>query len=153
MCAGITFFLDKIDEQELSRFLTPEEFAKQKRGKLLETFYWQKRPFLPVMEDGEVHLLDWGNREATLKMPKTGWAKLESVRDGLWDYLHPKQVIIPSLQGYEKRKWFKTPQGIKGIRVRYHNVMRVYLLTTKADQAFREYTKHDRMPVGLISYL
>ena len=58
MCAGITFFLDKIDETELSRFLTKEEFLKQKKGRMLESFYWQKRPFLPVLEDGEVHLLD-----------------------------------------------------------------------------------------------
>ncbi len=154
MCAGITFPIDTIKPNELDQFFTPEEFGKQRKGDSVQTFFWQNKPFLPAEdESGEIHLYHWGNRDKFFKMPKTGWAKIESVQDGLWDWLAPKTVWIPSLMGYEKRKWFRTPEGIKGVRVRYHNITRVYLLTTKANQQFLQYTGHDRMPMGKIIYL
>lgn len=152
MCAGLSFHIDDIRTEELDRFFTPEEFEKQRKGDMIETFFWQHRPFLPVEEEDGIHLYDWGNREAFTKLPKTGWAKLESIQDGKWDWLSPKRVIIPGLMGYEKKKWFKTPRGIIGIKVRYHNLTRVYIVTTKADQEFLRLTGHDRMPVGKINY-
>lgn len=153
MCAGLSFHIDNLNRKELSRFFTPDEFGKQRKGDSVQVFFWQHRPFLPVEEEGTLHLYDWGNREPNLKLPKTGWAKIESVRDGKWDWLSPKTVNIPSIMGYEKKKWFKTPEGLKGIKVRYHNIIRVYLVTTKADQKFLKFIGHDRQPVGKISYL
>ena len=153
MCAGISFYLDKINPHELDRFFTPEEFAKQRKGDIIQTFFWQEHPFLPVAEADGVKLYPWGNRDAGIKLPKTGWAKIESVQDGRWDWLAPQAVNIPSVMGYEKKKWFRTPDGVKGIKVRFHDTTRVYLLTAKASQVFLEYTGHDRMPVGKIIYL
>lgn len=152
MCAGLSFHIDDVKAEELDRFFTPEEFEKQRRGDMIETFFWQNRPFLAVEEEDGVHLYDWGNRESFLKLPKTGWAKIESIQDGRWDWLAPKRVRIPCLRGYEKRKWFKTPQGLTGVKVRFHNTTRVYLVTTKADHPFINLTGHDRMPVGKIIY-
>jgi hypothetical protein len=152
MCAGLSFHIDNLNRKELDRFYTPEEFEKQRKGDVLSIFFWQHRPFLPVEEDGQIHLYDWGNREALLKMPKTGWARLESLRDGKWDYLSPKKVWIPASMGYEKKKWFKTPQGISGVKVRYHNSTRVYIVTEKSNQEFISLTGHDRMPIGKIVY-
>jgi hypothetical protein len=149
MCAGLSFSIDNINSKELDRYVTPKEFLDKRKNDLFQIFYWDRMPFLPVLEE-DIHLYEWGNRNQTLKLPKTGWAKIESVRDGCWDWLSPKMVTIPSLMGYEKRRWFKTPRGIKGIKVRYHNVVRVYLLTQKSDAVFRKYTGHDRMPVGKI---
>ncbi|MFH0779608.1 MAG: hypothetical protein V1928_01990 [Parcubacteria group bacterium] len=152
MCVGISFIIDNINARELDKFFLPEEFAKQRKGDMVEVFFWQSKPFLPIEEEGLVNLYPWGNRERGIRMPRTGWAKIESLRDGLWDYLSPKMVRVPSAYGYEKRKWFKTPDGIKAVRVRLHNVTRVYIVTTKADREFYDYTGHDRMPVGNIVY-
>lgn len=152
MCAGLSFHIDNINRKELDRFYTPDEFDKQRKGDSLQIYFWQKRPFLPVEEDGEIHLYDWGNRDGSVKIPKTGWAKLESLRDGRWDYLRPQKVWIPASMGYEKKKWFKTPQGLTGIKVRFHNITRVYLVTEKANQEFIQLTGHDRMPVGKLVY-
>jgi len=152
MCAGLSFHIDNLNRNEIDRFYTQEEWQKQRRGDQIQVFFWQNRPYLPVEEDGLIHLYDWGNKEQLMKLPKTGWAKIESVRDGLWDWLVPKKVIIPSLMGYEKRKWFKTPEGVSGIKIKFHNITRVYLLTQKADQKFIKLTGHDRMPIGKISY-
>lgn len=153
MCAGISFYIDKINPVELDQFFTGKEFQKQLKGRLVQSFFWQDKPFLPIQEDDGVKLYHWGNRDRMLKMPKTGWAKQESLQDGRWDWLAPKVVTIPSVMGYEKKKWFKTPEGIKAIKVRYHNIMRVYMITTKASSVFMEYTGHDRMPIGKLIYL
>lgn len=148
MCAGISFPMDKINPVELDQFFTRQEFEKQRRGDLVETFFWQAKPFLPVEENGLVHLYHWGNREMSVVLPKTGWAKIESLRDGLWDKFNPRKVLVPSVYGYEKKKWFKTPGGVAAVKVRYGDIVRVYLLTQKATLDFIDYTGHGRMPVG-----
>jgi hypothetical protein len=150
MCGGISFNINKIDSWELDRFLTPHEFEILRKGDSVQSFFWQRRPFLPVLEGGGVHLYDWGNRDPELKLPKTGLAKVEALRDSQWDWLAPQVVKIPAIMGYQNRRWFKTPCGLKAIKVRYHNIVRVYLLTTKADREFLAYTGHDRMPIGEI---
>jgi len=43
--------------------------------------------------------------------------------------------------------------GVTAIKVKYHNITRVYLITKKADQEFVKLTGHDRMPIGKIVYL
>jgi len=152
MCAGISFNISELtNPDELTQFFTPEEIKKQIKGETVESFYWQSKPFLPVEEDDGVHLYHWGNREKAWGLPKTGWARLESVQDGLWDRLKPKLIWIPSAYGFEKKKWFKTEGGIKGLKVRSHNLTRIYILTKKASQEFIEYTGHDRMPLGKLS--
>ncbi|PIR94502.1 hypothetical protein COT97_00975 [Candidatus Falkowbacteria bacterium CG10_big_fil_rev_8_21_14_0_10_39_11] len=148
MCAGLSFDIDIINPDELDHFFLPAEYDKHRRGDRVEVFFWDRKPFLPVEEDDGVHLYSWGNREKDVKMPKTGWAKLESIQDGRWDWLAPKIVKIPSLSGCEKKKWFKTPAGIKGLKVRYHNIIRVYLITQKANQNFQTKIGHDRMPIS-----
>lgn len=148
MCAGISFPIDKINPVELDQFFTRQEFEKQRRGDMVETFFWQAKPFLPVEENGLVHLYHWGNREISAALPKTGWAKIESLRDGLWDKFNPRKVLVPSAWGCEKKKWFKTPAGVAAVKVRYGEIVRVYLLTQKATLDFIDYTGHDRMPVG-----
>jgi hypothetical protein len=147
MCAGLQFPLDRIERIEFDHFLLPGEFEGKKKGGSFQVFYWDKQPFLPIEENGGVHLYSWGNRDGELKLPKTGWARIESLRDGRWDVFSPHQVLIPCDFGYEKKKWFKTPGGLTGVKVRWQNVDRVYILTQKADQQFLNYTGHDRMPV------
>lgn len=152
MCAGISFHIDDINPKELDRFFTRQEFEKQRKGDQVHTMFWQDKPFLPVDEPDGVKLCEWGNRDRMSKLPKTGWARLESIQDGRWDWLKPQKIWIPSLMGYDKKKWFKTPQGLTGVKVRYHNLTRVYIVTTKADRSYVDLIGHDRMPVGKIIY-
>jgi len=153
MCAGIAFYENIILSEEIPNFFNNNELSKSRKGRLLESFYWQRRPFLPVFENDSIHLYEWGNRDGLLKMPKTGWARIESLRDGFWDYLSPKTVEVPCLYGYEKKKWFRSPYGLKAVKVHFHNIYRVYLITDKADQLFQKIIGHDRMPIGKIEYL
>jgi hypothetical protein len=147
MCAGISFIDEKIKLAELKRFLTPEELKKQRQDGVSQTFFWQAKPFLPVEENGEVHLYDWGNRDKAVDLPKTGWTKIESLEKGTWNWLKPEMVRIPSLKGYEKKHWFATPGGVQGIKVKQGTKTRVYMLTMPATKNYLNLTGHDRMPI------
>jgi len=58
---------------------------------------------LPVQSKDKIQLLSWGNKDDDVKLPKTGWAKEESLCEGKWNYMHPKLVDIPIDAGYEKK--------------------------------------------------
>ena len=153
MCSRIGFSVNLVNKGELSRFLSIKERPRLKKGEFIQSFFWRNKAFLPAEEEGLVKLYPWGSKDSLVKLPRGGCLKLESLRDGHLDWLTPKKIKIPSEMGYEKGHWFKTPKGLVGIKVRYHNLTRVYLLTMKASSVFHEYTGSKRMPVGTIRYL
>ena len=146
MCGGVRFTYDPSMEPMLEQVYTSEQLVKARDTGVVETVFWQHRPILPAIVDGEVHVFDWGNRDDALKLPKTGWVRVESMSDGKWNYLKPKPVIIPAFQGVEKRIWFGIEHGIQGYLVRRGDEQRVYMLTIPPTPEYQELTGHDRMP-------
>jgi len=94
----------------------------------------------------DIHLYDWGNREKEVDLPKTGWARSESLAEGRWNYLHPKPIVIPAELGYEKKVWFDIWGTIEGVLVEKNGVIRAYMLTVPASAEYQAKTSHDRMP-------
>ena len=92
----------------------------------------------------------WGNKDKDLKLPKTGWAREESVKQGKWNWLDPEFVDIPVDKGYEKKVWFDLPEGTKGVLVKSKDKKeeRVYMITKEASDKYEKKTKHDREPIG-----
>ena len=88
----------------------------------------------------------WPNREEALRLPKTGWVRAESLAEGKWAYLKPREVLIPALAGVETKIWFGIEHGIRGFLVRRGDAERVYMLTLPPTPEYRELTGHDRMP-------
>jgi hypothetical protein len=146
MCGGVRFTYDPSLEPALAEVYTPEQLARARESGVVETVFWQARPVLPAVVDGTLQLLDWGNREESLKLPKTGWVRVESLQAGKWNYLRPKEVLIPALQGVEKKIWFGIDHGIRGFLVRRGDIVRVYMLTLPPTDEYRLLTGHDRMP-------
>ena len=147
MCGGIRFEFGNIPEAELLAFLLPEELAAFKKMSYLESFFWARRPILPAILAGRAtHLYDWGNREKNVDLPQTGWAKIESIESGRWKYLHPQEVIIPAVMGYEKKVWFEITAGLAGILIQKDDLKRVYMITETASPAYQAKTGHNRMP-------
>ncbi len=146
MCGGISFNFTLLAEDELKAFLTSEEFKAFKKSGEVQSFFWSIRPILPAKVSGAVHLFDWGNREKTVDLPRTGWARIESYAGGYWNHLKPREVVIPASRGYEKKVWFNIAEGIHGILVEKDGIERVYMLTQPADGRYEKLTKHDRMP-------
>src|SRR5262245_47237130 len=78
-----------------------------------------KDPILPVLVDGELKILRWGNsRGGSRKLPRTGHTWQSSLEEGKWTELEPQLVEIPAALGFDRGVWFHIRQGgIRGILV------------------------------------
>lgn len=108
---------------------------------------------LPVLlKSGEIFLYTWGRRreENNQLFPLGGWARHESIKQGIWDKYHPVPVKIPVIRFMEKDNqgvshWFDLESGqfIQGLLAHIADQQRVYVVTVKPDD---EHTVHDRWP-------
>lgn len=147
MCGGVRFKFEPQLQPVLSEAFSGEQLAQFEQTGVVQSVYWQPRPVLPAIVDNELRLFDWGNRDENLKLPKTGWVRAESLEAGKWDYLRPKEIVIPAFQGVEKKVWFTIDHGIRGYLVRRGEEQRIYMLTHAPTEAYLALTGHDRMPV------
>lgn len=146
MCGGIRFTYDERLQPALSEVFTSEQLARAQATGVVETVFWQARPVLPALVDGELQLFDWGNRDKSIKLPQTGWVRVESLDAGKWNYLKPREIVIPAFQGVEKKIWFGIDHGIRGYLVKRGDLERVYMLTLPPTPEYQTLTGHDRMP-------
>jgi hypothetical protein len=146
MCGGVRFKYDERLEPALQEIFTGEQLAQARQSGVVQSVFWQPRPVLPVQFGDDLRLLDWGNRDEGLKLPKTGWVRVESLEAGKWNYLRPREVVIPAFQGVEKKVWFAIDHGIRGYLVQRDGMERVYMLTVPPTPEYRALTGHDRMP-------
>src|SRR5262245_14518824 len=125
MCGGVIFPYRKEYAETLAQLYSRANVEEFERTGQVRSLYWQRggEPVLPVLtqgEDGEpdlYELLLWGNRNKEVSLPETGWARLNSITAGKWDYLKPEQVMIPVTFGVEKGRWFKIDNGLEGVTV------------------------------------
>ncbi len=148
MCGGVGFKIKNIPDKELKRYYSSELIKRFKSSGRIESFFWYKHPVLPVKTKQGMQLMLWGNKDEEIKLPKTGWAKSESLSDGKWNYLHPEAVDIPADSGYEKKTWFDLPKGTKGIVAKRGKNERVYMITKEASEEYKKQTGHDHEPLG-----
>lgn len=147
MCGGIQFAYATAHDAAIAGIFGDEQCAEARRSGVMTTTFWGRRPALPVIDGAGWHIIDWGNRDAAINLPRTGWIRNESLSAGRWDHLSPRAVRIPALAGVEHGVWFAIDHGIHGYVVRRGSWTRVYMLTRAADPAFARLTGHDRMPV------
>ena len=155
MCGGVMFPYKTEYRGDLEQFYSPEDVDEFSEGGVVRSLYWQRgEPVLPVVVPADAEgseprerLLRWGNRDKKAPFPQTGWARIDSIEQGKWDYLKPKQVVIPVTYGVEKGKWFPIEKGIQGVVVERGGEQRVYMLTDDATPEFLDTTHHGRMPV------
>ena len=148
MCGGIGFKIKNIPDKELKKYYSPAMVARFKAEGRVESFFWQRVAVLPVETEEGIQLKLWGNKDEEVKLPKTGWAREESMKNGKWDWLKQELVNIPADSGYEKKTWFDMPGGTKGIIVEKNNDERVYMITKEASREYKKETGHNREPLG-----
>lgn len=54
ICGGTNFRYDLVPEQKLRELYTPEEIAYFKKTGQALSYFWTKRPALPIEEKGKV---------------------------------------------------------------------------------------------------
>ena len=102
MCGGVGYKTKNIPEAELKKYYSQELIKRFKKEDRVESFFWHDRATLPIKRKGKTQLVLWGNKDKAKRLPPTGWAREESLKEGQWDYLHPEAVDIPVDEGYEQ---------------------------------------------------
>lgn len=107
----------------------------------------KKDAFLPVLLNGQNQLIKWGNKE-NLKIPRTGFCKIESYQAGKWQWLNPNPVTIIASSALVNGAWFQVKQGIQGLLLNSElGTQHCYMLTQPSTHYFRTMTGAERMPV------
>ncbi len=151
MCAGLAVERRSIPDALVEKYRLGDRVVTRKEGIEPEMHFLYRAPkaLLPVWIGNELTVLEWGNRDNKLsRLPKTGWARVESVEQGKWQHLRPEKVDILAAYGLEKGVWFQVSEGMKGILVRDEQKQpHVYMLTKQASHYYEVMTRHDREPV------
>ena len=122
------------------------------RGSSVRTYFPNPKAVVPILKkDGNIELKTWGRRKHQLgHLPLGGWARLESIQQGVWDKWFPKPIKIIVDQFMEKdieskSHWFELPKGqfIQGLLARYENESRIYIVTIVPEMPD---AVHDRWP-------
>jgi len=153
MCIGIALDARILTEVFLSRFGLRSRMQSDlfNSPAELQFRYNDPIPQLPIQRaEGEAwELVLWGNRDnPDSRLPRTGWAREESVLAGKWRSLKPETVMIPAQRGCEKGVWFPINFGMQGLLIAdEHQTPHVFMLTRAATPEYAALTKHDRMPI------
>lgn len=146
MCAAVSIPYDLEYEDRIRSYVSPETLERFARIREMIFAYWDPVPILPIRKGDSVVFVAWGNRDKQKGLPPTGWARIESLQNRAWDHLHPRVVRIPALRGCEKKVWFAIHGDIRGVVVRYKDLVRVYMITQEATSPYNAMTGHHRMP-------
>lgn len=144
MCGAIAWPYDIRYHHLYQEFFSEEQIRVFEREGQIVCAFWDPVPLLPVWIGQTLRLYHWGNRDKQLALPKTGWARLESLRAHKWDHLHPRVVLIPAARGCEKGVWFSLPCEIRAVLL--PDSKRVYMITEPASEEYADLTGHGRMP-------
>jgi len=120
MCAGIEYS----KENQTKRVYFPNPYAE-----------------LPILlKNGELAYCAWGRRESQNgDLPLGGWARHESIGQGIWDKWFPKpvKIIVDAFMEKDinsKSHWFPLTKGnfIQGLLARNGKERRVYIVTIES---------------------
>lgn len=149
MCTGIALDRCEVPDALIEAYDITTTVRGPEATPEVQFRYQDKTPRLPVHLDGQLQLVPWGNRDdKRSRLPRTGWARIESIEEGRWQWLRPIKVAIPASYGLEKGVWYAIFEGMEGVLV-YDEQKRphVYMLTQPASHYYQVMTRHERMPI------
>lgn len=150
MCVAVAIYRNKlpkklIHEHGLADRLTNHAPDVENEAQF---HYRHQTPILPVLWQGRIQIIEWGNRDRTdIRIPKTGWCRHESLFKGKWDEFAPLPVIIPAAYALDKGGWFRIEQAMEGILVHdEQGEPHVYMVTEPASHWYKAIMLNERMP-------
>ncbi|MGB5225190.1 MAG: hypothetical protein WBN45_14345 [Arenicellales bacterium] len=121
-------------------------------GQDIRVYFPNPKAMLPVRaKHGAIQLLPWGRRSGqTGRLPRGGWARLDSIYSGRWERWFPIPVKIPVKSFMEKdieghSHWYDLTKGkwLQGLVARDQYEQRVYVVTIEPEM---EDAVHERWP-------
>ena len=122
------------------------------QGEMKRVYFPNPHALLPVrLKNGDISYLPWGRRETQPgRLPLGGWARHQSIQQGVWNKWFPKPVKIIVDQFMEKDKnseshWFELTKGqwIQGLLASNGDEKRLYVVTITP---ILQSAIHDRWP-------
>ena len=103
---------------------------------------------LPVMVDGELLILRWGNRQGeSASLPCSLWTQLATVEAGGWAAANVVEILIPASLALDSGIWVPVASGIRGLVVAdEQGVRHVYPILEPASPYYATMTKSAWMP-------
>ena len=103
---------------------------------------------LPVLLDGVLRVLPWGNRRGdSAKLPPTLWTSLATIEAGGWGDARIEKVVIPAALAFDSEIWYAASVGVRGLVVPDEKGERhVYVICEPASYAYGIMTKAKWMP-------
>jgi hypothetical protein len=149
MCAGIALAYSEVPLALIDQYKLHGRVHARGGEKEIRFLYRDRSPCLPVLLDGQLEIVRWGNRAGLSRcLPRTGWMWLSTVEEGGWSHCSAVQVVIPATAGVENGVWFRIREGVQGLLVADGcGVPVVYLVCEKASHYFQVMTRSERMPV------
>lgn len=146
MCDGIALAVSEIPVGLIDQLQTR---IHQRGGEQEVRFFFDDaEPCLPVLCEGQLLIVRWGNRGESHKLPRTCWTWQNTVETGFWSARGGEAVTIPATAGLEKGIWFRIRQGIRGVLVKDERGVPVaYMICDKASHYFEVMTRSRRTPV------
>jgi hypothetical protein len=134
----------------------PIEMAERLSGRLhsregreeFQFHWWQNPTLLPVRWGGSLKLLPWGSKSRRGPLPYGGWISEEHVSSVL---SAPDEVVVPANLGFQAGTWFLILEGIKGVVVETKDGPRVYMLTTRSTNYYRNMTEQSPNMPALVN--
>lgn len=141
MCQAIRFMKNEFSDDIL------QKYHLEVREDEVRSYFAKKNAYLPVLLNGQNQLIRWGSKE-NIKIPRTGFCKIESFKAGKWQWLHPTPATIIASSALVNGIWFQVKQGIQGLIVEsQYGTRHCYILTQPSTHYFRTMTGSERMPV------
>jgi hypothetical protein len=151
MCRGIALAWSEVPTELIGRFgLERRAFDRGPHGEPeVQFFYTDPDPRIPVWRDGRLVIARWGNgRGKSRLLPRTSWARLDSLEAGEWRRYGAIPVEIPATLGLERFVWYRIREGIRGVLVPDERGMAVaYMLVEPSSHYYRVMTRAAWMPV------
>ena len=103
---------------------------------------------LPVLLDGVLRILPWGNRRGdSAKLPLTLWTALATIEAGGWGDARIEEAVIPAALAFDNGIWYAVSVGVRGLVVPDEKgERRVYPILEPASYAYGIMTKSKWMP-------
>jgi hypothetical protein len=123
-------------------------------GQTVTTYFPNPKAALPViLKTGGHELLPWGRRESQEgRLPRGGWARLDSIQGGKWGRYDPHPVRLAIEEFMEKDRsgrshWYALAEGefIQGLVASWDDERRVYVVTVVPQEPAQR-AIHDRWP-------
>jgi hypothetical protein len=150
MCLGIALAGSELPTELVGRHGLSRRIHERGGGPEFRFLYWDRNPRLPIIRDGRLQVVRWGNgRGHSRFLPRTGWTWLATIQEGGWRNLPATPVDIPANYALERRGvWYLVQRGIRGLLVPDEKGNAVcFVICEPSSHYYRVMTGNDRMPV------